>query len=104
VGWGLSGGGLEQLDQIAGRVCEKELPAAGAGNRFAADPQTRGALCDKVREVCPALPGGPEAVHWSTADPSGQSDGVAAFRRTAAELAERVGFLLYQLGGRAAAA
>jgi ArsR family transcriptional regulator, arsenate/arsenite/antimonite-responsive transcriptional repressor / arsenate reductase (thioredoxin) len=61
-------------------------------------------LCDKVREVCPALPGDPAAVHWSTVDPAGQSDGVAAFRRTAAELAGRVGFLQYQLGGRAATA
>ncbi|GAB3844689.1 ArsR family transcriptional regulator [Dactylosporangium cerinum] len=57
-------------------------------------------LCDKVREVCPALPGAPDAVHWSTVDPAGQPDGVAAFRRTAAELAQRIGFLLHQLGGR----
>jgi len=27
-------------------------------------------LCDKVREICPAFPGTPIAVHWSIADPA----------------------------------
>ena len=58
-------------------------------------------LCDKVREVCPERPG-TEPVHWSTADPSATAsagdDGVlAAFAATAAELDERIGFLLAEL-------
>jgi protein-tyrosine-phosphatase/DNA-binding transcriptional ArsR family regulator len=55
-------------------------------------------LCDRVREVCPELPGDPETVHWSIPDPSsGPVDGRAghrAFRNLAAELDVRVGFLL----------
>lgn len=55
-------------------------------------------LCDKVREVCPELPGGPLASHWSMADPSaGPSEGgppLAAFIDTATEVGERVGLLL----------
>jgi protein-tyrosine-phosphatase len=55
-------------------------------------------LCDRVREVCPELPGQPETVHWSIPDPSaGPIDGRAghrAFRALAAELDVRVGFLL----------
>lgn len=54
-------------------------------------------LCDRVREVCPEFSGNPDAVHWSIPDPAEQSDGVAAFRRTATELAERIGFLLHRL-------
>ena len=26
-------------------------------------------LCDRVREVCPEFPGGPELIHWSIPDP-----------------------------------
>jgi protein-tyrosine-phosphatase len=55
-------------------------------------------LCDRVREVCPEFPGGPQAVHWSIADPAGDGDPGAAFDRTAAELEVRIGFLLHQLG------
>ncbi|WP_421119281.1 ArsR family transcriptional regulator [Aquihabitans daechungensis] len=57
-------------------------------------------LCDRVREVCPELPGRPEAVHWSMPDPSeGDPDGdddatYPAFRRTAADIDSRLGFLL----------
>lgn len=59
-------------------------------------------LCDRVREVCPELPGGPEAVHWSTPDPAGAAgddDGCsyAAFRSLAEELDTRVAFLLADL-------
>jgi protein-tyrosine-phosphatase len=55
-------------------------------------------LCDRVREVCPELPGDPETIHWSIADPAaGATDDDAcypAFQATAAELATRIGFLL----------
>jgi protein-tyrosine-phosphatase len=58
-------------------------------------------LCDRVREVCPEIPGRPEAVHWSIADPSvGHGDDQAsypAFIATARELDTRVGFLLATL-------
>jgi protein-tyrosine-phosphatase/DNA-binding transcriptional ArsR family regulator len=55
-------------------------------------------LCDRVREVCPEFPGRPELIHWSIADPAQEGDTdeqtYPAFRRTAAELATRVPFLL----------
>jgi protein-tyrosine-phosphatase len=55
-------------------------------------------LCDRVREVCPEFPGGPELIHWSVADPGrepGSDDQtLPAFERTATELAARIGFLL----------
>ena len=57
-------------------------------------------LCDRVREVCPEFPGSPETVHWSIPDPTaGHPDGdeeasYPAFKRTAAELETRIGFLL----------
>lgn len=51
-------------------------------------------LCDKVREVCPELPGAPSASHWSMADPAAAADTDAAtlpaFEQTAAELDERL--------------
>lgn len=58
-------------------------------------------LCDRVREVCPELPGHPEVAHWSVPDPAleGDSDAASypAFQRTADELEQRIGFLLAQL-------
>jgi protein-tyrosine-phosphatase/DNA-binding transcriptional ArsR family regulator len=55
-------------------------------------------LCDRVREVCPEFPDGPDRIHWSMPDPAreGGSDAqtYAAFQRTAAELATRIPFLL----------
>jgi protein-tyrosine-phosphatase/DNA-binding transcriptional ArsR family regulator len=57
-------------------------------------------LCDRVREVCPEFPGHPQAVHWSMPDPSRDPDGLPAFRRTAAELDERIGFLLHAIAER----
>jgi protein-tyrosine-phosphatase/DNA-binding transcriptional ArsR family regulator len=55
-------------------------------------------LCDRVREVCPEFPGGPELIHWSIPDPAraGGSDEetLPAFERTAEELCRRVGFLI----------
>jgi protein-tyrosine-phosphatase len=50
-------------------------------------------LCDRVREVCPEFPGGPEAIHWSIPDPA-RDGSLAAFERTADELATRIGFLI----------
>src|ERR1044072_6031320 len=55
-------------------------------------------LCDRVREVCPQLPGGPEAIHWSIPDPAGEPGGddatLPAFERPATELATRIRFLV----------
>ncbi len=54
-------------------------------------------LCDRVREVCPEFPHRPQTVHWSIANPvTGGSDAETypLFRQTAAELAERIDFLL----------
>jgi len=60
-------------------------------------------LCDRVREVCPDLPGHPEAIHWSIANPAtGEPDDVTypLFQETAAVLAARIGFLLAVLADR----
>jgi protein-tyrosine-phosphatase/DNA-binding transcriptional ArsR family regulator len=54
-------------------------------------------LCDRVREVCPEFPGGPQPVHWSIPDPAQAPDGYPAFQRTATELAERIHFLLHRI-------
>lgn len=55
-------------------------------------------LCDRVREVCPELPGRPELIHWSIPDPArasaGEAPALAAFERTAAELTTRIAFLI----------
>ena len=63
-------------------------------------------LCDRVREVCPDLPGHPESIHWSIANPAtGEPDDVTypLFQETAAELAARIGFLLAVLADRPSA-
>lgn len=56
-------------------------------------------LCDRVREVCPEFPGGPERIHWSIADPAldGDTDeeSYPAFQRTAAEIEDRVRFMIH---------
>jgi protein-tyrosine-phosphatase len=63
-------------------------------------------LCDKVREVCPELPGAPIASHWSIADPAAAaSDGdddatYPAFEGVADEIETRVALLLADLGTR----
>jgi protein-tyrosine-phosphatase/DNA-binding transcriptional ArsR family regulator len=60
-------------------------------------------LCDRVREVCPEFPAHPELVHWSVPDPAlvgpRSRPSVAAFRRTADELEQRIRFLLHVLEG-----
>jgi len=57
-------------------------------------------LCDRVREVCPEFPGRPEPIHWSIPDPARAADGYPAFQRIAAELAGRIGYLLYQISNK----
>ena len=57
-------------------------------------------LCAKLREVCPEFPGQPEVVHWSIADPAADPDGYPAFQRVAAELVERVDFLMHTIATR----
>jgi protein-tyrosine-phosphatase/DNA-binding transcriptional ArsR family regulator len=55
-------------------------------------------LCDRVREVCPDFPGHPQMIHWSIPDPAAAGGGDAetypAFRALAADLRDRIGFLL----------
>jgi ArsR family transcriptional regulator, arsenate/arsenite/antimonite-responsive transcriptional repressor / arsenate reductase (thioredoxin) len=55
-------------------------------------------LCDRVREICPEFPGGPELIHWSipdpTREPGNDEETLSAFERTAAELSTRIDFLI----------
>jgi protein-tyrosine-phosphatase len=55
-------------------------------------------LCDRVREVCPEFPGGPELIHWSIPDPAREpgtdEETLPAFERTVSELCVRIGFLI----------
>jgi len=61
-------------------------------------------LCDKVREVCPEFPGGPERIHWSIPDPAASAepdaDSYPAFQKTAEEIERRVRFLVEAIEGR----
>jgi protein-tyrosine-phosphatase len=58
-------------------------------------------LCDKVREICPELPGSPVTIHWSMPDPAAAGDtdeaSYPAFVRTADELETRILLLLTEL-------
>jgi protein-tyrosine-phosphatase len=55
-------------------------------------------LCDRVREVCPEFPGGPELIHWSIRDPAREpgsdDETLPAFERVADELRTRIEFLI----------
>lgn len=55
-------------------------------------------LCDRVREVCPEFPSGPELIHWSIPDPGREpganEETLPAFERTAIELCTRIGFFI----------
>src|SRR3954447_17437670 len=56
-------------------------------------------LCDKVREVCPELPGEPANAHWSVPDPASaplpeQAD---AFDQVTTDLDERIGQLIARI-------
>lgn len=54
-------------------------------------------LCDRVREVCPELPGRPAYAHWSMPDPAAEGAGYPAFERTAQELETRISHLIPRL-------
>ena len=54
-------------------------------------------LCDRVREVCPDFPGAARQIHWSIPDPAQAPEGYPAFQRTAAELADRIRFLVHRI-------
>jgi ArsR family transcriptional regulator, arsenate/arsenite/antimonite-responsive transcriptional repressor / arsenate reductase (thioredoxin) len=58
-------------------------------------------LCDKVREICPEFPGTPATAHWSMADPAAEGttdeETYPAFERTAAELEQRIRYLIARL-------
>ena len=56
-------------------------------------------LCEPGPRGLPEFPGHPQTIHWSIPDPSG--DGYPAFRRVAAELRTRIGFLLGLIGHEA---
>jgi len=76
----LTGGRGKHLDEVSGRPFDYVIT-----------------LCDKVREVCPELPGHPEPIHWSIPDPAAAGTGragYAAFRAVAADLHSRIGFLI----------
>lgn len=61
-------------------------------------------LCDKVREVCPELPGAPVAAHWSIPDPAvvegPAAARAAAFDQVADDIEGRVALLLADLRTR----
>lgn len=54
-------------------------------------------VCDRVREVCPEFPGQPATAHWSIPDPAADAVGRPAFDRVAADIADRVDFLLHTI-------
>lgn len=57
-------------------------------------------LCDRVREVCPDFPGNPNSIHWSVPDPAAAGDRqavTAAFGTIAADLHERIGYLIERI-------
>jgi ArsR family transcriptional regulator, arsenate/arsenite/antimonite-responsive transcriptional repressor / arsenate reductase (thioredoxin) len=55
-------------------------------------------LCDRVREVCPELPGHPDLIHWSVPDPGRETGSdteiYRAFEHTTDELAKRIAAFL----------
>jgi protein-tyrosine-phosphatase/DNA-binding transcriptional ArsR family regulator len=59
-------------------------------------------LCDRVREICPEFPGEPATIHWSIANPATGDDdhNYPLFQQTAAELANRIAFLLDEVTDR----
>jgi ArsR family transcriptional regulator, arsenate/arsenite/antimonite-responsive transcriptional repressor / arsenate reductase (thioredoxin) len=57
-------------------------------------------VCDRVRDICPEFPHHPATMHWSIPDPAADPDGRPAFDRVAAELVERIEFLLHTLAAR----
>jgi protein-tyrosine-phosphatase len=56
-------------------------------------------LCDRAREACPELPGARATVHWSIPNPAeAHPPDLDAYRATAREVGNRVGYLLPLLG------
>ncbi|GLY99612.1 metalloregulator ArsR/SmtB family transcription factor [Actinoplanes sp. NBRC 103695] len=76
----LSGARPKHLDEFAGQHFDRVIT-----------------LCDRVREECPEFAGRPPTAHWSIADPAADPEGRPAFDRVAAELAERIDFLLHAI-------
>ena len=58
----LTGARSKHLDEVTGRRFDYVIT-----------------LCDKVREVCPELPGHPEPIHWSIPDPAAAGTGRASY-------------------------
>ena len=90
--------GLDRVGKLEMVCADAETAIAGlarSGRRF----DYVITLCDKVREVCPEFPGDPGHIHWSIADPGLEGDteeeSYPAFQRTAAEIEDRVQFLLH---------
>ncbi|HEX7168328.1 MAG TPA: metalloregulator ArsR/SmtB family transcription factor [Acidimicrobiales bacterium] len=58
-------------------------------------------LCDRVKEVCPELPGHPEVAHWSIPDPAAHpaTDGETypAFEQVASDIERRIVHLIASL-------
>lgn len=59
-------------------------------------------LCDRVKEICPDLPGQPATAHWSIPDLSTHDGGYPAFVRAADEIAERVNLLIARIAAQPA--
>jgi ArsR family transcriptional regulator, arsenate/arsenite/antimonite-responsive transcriptional repressor / arsenate reductase (thioredoxin) len=67
-------------------------------------------VCDQMREVCPALPGFGEYIHWSVEDPIAAAEKAGdeetrrqIFAKTAHELTTRIRFLLLAEANRSTA-
>ncbi len=58
-------------------------------------------VCDRARESCPVFPGDPVQIHWSFEDPSAvegsEEERLRAFRNTALQLNNRIGYLLMMI-------
>ena len=54
--------------------------------------------CDRARQSCPVFPGNAEEYHWDLEDPASvqgsEDERLAAFRKTFAEISERISVLL----------
>ena len=58
-------------------------------------------VCDRAREACPVFPGDPVQIHWSFPDPAAvegpEEMRYRAFRQTALQLNNRIGYLLLMI-------